>query len=229
MNSTKVRFPETVVSDLQIEFSLTQPLRLAEVGVTPKQQPVRTEGVRFLAQPGESYTVYLDPDRSYGRVSSGGSNLRSDAGVMPLPEYPIVANPTYVPSDRDDDGIPDTRDNCPRVANADQKDVDGNGQGDVCDDFDRDGVMTVEDNCPQTSNRNQRDTDGDGVGDVCDEKENRFTEANPWVPWVGIGIAALVLGGLMFSVVHLKPVPPAKREDEEGVVDATEKPESVQE
>lgn len=35
--------------------------------------------------------------------------------------------------DRDKDGISDVYDNCPSVANKDQKDSDGDGSGDVCD------------------------------------------------------------------------------------------------
>ncbi|MFO0838082.1 MAG: thrombospondin type 3 repeat-containing protein [Phycisphaerae bacterium] len=64
--------------------------------------------------------------------------------------------------DADGDGIPDTEDNCPLVANPLQEDGDGDGVGNVCD------------NCPTVANgphagpNNQLDTDGDGVGDVCD-------------------------------------------------------------
>lgn len=36
-------------------------------------------------------------------------------------------------SDDDADGVPDTRDNCARKSNADQKDTDGDGTGDACD------------------------------------------------------------------------------------------------
>jgi hypothetical protein len=35
--------------------------------------------------------------------------------------------------DRDDDGLDDHEDNCPTVANPEQKDVDSNNIGDVCD------------------------------------------------------------------------------------------------
>lgn len=37
------------------------------------------------------------------------------------------------PSDADADGIPDSSDNCPTIANADQADTDGDGIGNVCD------------------------------------------------------------------------------------------------
>ena len=38
----------------------------------------------------------------------------------------------YAPSDQDGDGVPDQNDNCPTVANADQRDANGDGTGDVC-------------------------------------------------------------------------------------------------
>jgi hypothetical protein len=74
--------------------------------------------------------------------------------------------------DRDHDGIPDSRDNCPTVANVDQSDHDGNGIGDACDgcnsvggpDSDGDGIPDACDGCDNT----QPDLNGDGVPDVCE-------------------------------------------------------------
>ena len=44
-------------------------------------------------------------------------------------------------NDADGDGVTDDIDNCPNSANADQSDLDGNGEGDVCDnDIDGDGI-----------------------------------------------------------------------------------------
>jgi hypothetical protein len=54
------------------------------------------------------------------------------------------------------DGIGDACDNCPAVANIDQKDSDKDTIGDVCD------------NCLLFSNPDQKDSDKDGVGDACD-------------------------------------------------------------
>lgn len=45
----------------------------------------------------------------------------------------------------DTDSFGDACDNCPNVPNIDQKDTDGNGEGDACDnDIDGDGNITLE-------------------------------------------------------------------------------------
>lgn len=58
--------------------------------------------------------------------------------------------------DRDKDGIPDTSDNCPDIANPDQGNEDGDKFGDACDP------------CPIEANNTPSDPDGDGVADGCD-------------------------------------------------------------
>ncbi len=83
-----------------------------------------------------------------------------------------------VAADADNDGVPDTQDNC-EFYNPLQQDSDGDGVADGCDncvntanplqeDVDLDGVGDVCDNCVDTPNTDQADVDGDGVGDVCD-------------------------------------------------------------
>jgi hypothetical protein len=73
-------------------------------------------------------------------------------------------------TDADGDGILDTTDNCPAVANADQADWDGDGRGDLCDpDIDGDTILNESDNCPRKWNTDQKDTNGNGVGDACDD------------------------------------------------------------
>jgi hypothetical protein len=50
----------------------------------------------------------------------------------PPPPPPPPPKPPPPPPDRDKDGIPDFRDNCPDKYNPDQADIDENGVGDAC-------------------------------------------------------------------------------------------------
>ena len=66
----------------------------------------------------------------------------------------------FIGNDSDDDGIPNSIDNCPRFYNPDQADADKDNIGDQCD------------NCPSTSNFNQSDFDMDTIGDACDPDDD---------------------------------------------------------
>jgi Thrombospondin type 3 repeat len=70
--------------------------------------------------------------------------------------------------DRERDGRPNAADNCAFAVNADQADLDGDGQGDACDDdIDGDGRSNALEGAFGTNPR-AADTDGDGVRDVQD-------------------------------------------------------------
>jgi len=91
----------------------------------------------------------------------------------------VSAHVSVGTTDTDGDGIADTTDNCPFVANAGQANADGDNLGDACDncpnvandgqsDGDGDGIGDVCDNCPAYANPGQENADGDGLGDACD-------------------------------------------------------------
>lgn len=194
MDGQTIRFPQTTSNRWQITFTYSQPLRISELRLNQDNvTKSNTRAIRFLAQPGHSYRIYFDPDRSVEAPVGESSNLASAQDVLVVQAALARSNPNYIMADTDSDGVPDARDNCVSVSNPDQQDINNNSRGDACDDFDQDGVINSEDNCPNNPNRDQRDTDSDGIGDVCDKQESRITEQYPWIPWLGIGFAAIVL------------------------------------
>jgi uncharacterized delta-60 repeat protein len=94
------------------------------------QGGVRTD---FFRQLDDAYAVALQGDGKIvaaGNADAGNSNFAIARYVNDLPDV-------------DEDGVFDSADNCPVIANADQADVDGDGLGDACDPVD-DRVLPVD-------------------------------------------------------------------------------------
>ena len=128
-------------------------------------------------------------DTIYFEVFIGSSWV--DSGETSIYECGSIKNKDIdvgyqAPPDADGDGVPDSEDNCPNVANANQADSDQDGQGDVCDvcpndaanDIDQDGVCGDVDNCINNANPGQEDCDQDNIGDACDNNSPCSTDTD---------------------------------------------------
>ena len=114
--------------DWQFSFNSTPAeSRVAMVGLSTVQAPSSVLRIFFLVSEPEQVIVG-------GAIDFGLTDLQLSAITL-----------LSTPSDVDSDSFVDRLDNCPFVSNPAQKDTDGDGLGDVCDeDDDNDGVSDID-------------------------------------------------------------------------------------
>ncbi len=144
---------------------------------SPGGKAVQNNGI-FLEYNGQVRKVVATGDQLDGKDVSWlslhkqtleGSKVVFTAGLLQDPESRATTPAIYLAVlDSDRDGVSADEDNCPNVANSDQTDSDGGGEGDACQDTDEDLVLDIVDNCPLDKNFDQLNSDADDWGDVCD-------------------------------------------------------------
>jgi hypothetical protein len=146
-------------------------------------------GYTFNKKENNQYTFYIYDSNHPGKEVKGtwypsnvGGKLYYSYGSKALNTYKELPSwrgffvEDYTPKtpniaiDIDNDGIEDSKDNCPSVANPDQTNTNGDDMGDACQqgDQDKDGVVDFKDNCRYAANPDQKDSDNDGFGDACE-------------------------------------------------------------
>lgn len=110
---------------------------------------------------GPSNSTVILRGSPYQVTAAGPADRDGDGTPDDQDAFPDDAAET---ADGDADGVGDVGDNCATVANANQANYDGDGQGDACDaDDDNDDLADASDPLPTN-----RDSDGDGILDGAD-------------------------------------------------------------
>ena len=163
-----------------IQRSIDQGINFKEVKAVSSYGPKALafgNGVFFVA--GEEGQNYVSVDGFSWSNSGIDAQNKRNAAVNFKNTFISVADgggiyqssilSTFVTSnDGDYDGVADSTDNCPLIANTNQSNQDSDELGDVCDeDQDGDGVKNTDDAFPSDANESL-DTDQDGIGNNAD-------------------------------------------------------------
>lgn len=160
--------------DVPIPTNGRVPLDEKIVEIPPEPLPTEDDVVGIFPVP-----VFTEPSVIPFVARSGGEHPPDRCPEDPNKTLPGICGCGTPDVDTDFDNLADCDDNCPTVANLDQKNGDIDTRGDACDNCptvsnpsqsnsDTDSLGDVCDNCPAVPNENQKDADGDSVGNACD-------------------------------------------------------------
>ena len=145
----------------------------------------------------KAWDVYSGPQQGniYDFIRVAAHELGHTIGLDHETRYPAIMHPIAsnieVPLQddingvaaiygSDGDGIPDSEDNCPTVANPDQVDSDGDAEGDACDDDDdNDGMPDSYENKNGFNRLNPKDADKDADDDGFTNLEEYLGDSDP--------------------------------------------------
>lgn len=173
-------FTQETTSEQQPNLQQYEPPQYTE----PEQQP----NLRQYEPP-----QYTPPSEAAPDSTTPEPSTDPQYEQYPPEQYPPNESQTVpiLPDDRDEDGVPDTEDNCPDARNPDQADAERNGIGDICQPAS--GSSTPPDGTPDSGDSspsledtptpggsapnpginegsiNERSGDGENVGQVPDE------------------------------------------------------------
>jgi hypothetical protein len=98
--------------------------------------------------------------------------VENGVDICPRDDNPGQEDLSEIIEGKSADGVGDACDLCPYDSSSDNRDLDGDGKGNPCDDDDDgDNYPDVGDNCPEVFSKSQLDWDEDGFGFDCDVDE----------------------------------------------------------